>query len=344
LNNPFKYTDPTGKCWNFVIAAAIGGTINLISQIASGNIANVGDALKAFGVGALAGLAGAGAGALAGTLVKGATCFITGAISGGASGLAGGVVGGIGNAAINGQSAGDALMAGLKGGAIGALSGGVVGGLSSGINSMAHGGDFWTGEGYTDEINLGASPKTGDVIDWNNNNANVNYDKSLQSTVKTEFDIQKGDMNIQDITTKTPKGYNYKVGGEDYMYNSKGNRIGACVEQVRAKGALFAKGQIVHVSKALLITDDMTKFRSIVGHEFIHVYHHYAFGNSYVDTWSERVAYKYSYDTYMNAGRLTDAANVIYNATTTFSTYNGISYWGSYPYSYSIPSILSIKF
>ena len=144
MNNPFKYTDPDGEFWQFVIAAAIGGVFNLASQMISGNVYDIGDAFKAFGVGALAGLAGAGAGAGVTSAMQ-IGGFAAGAAIGGAGGAAGGLVGGSGNAWINGASFGEGLVAGLKSAGIGAATGALLGGIARGISDANKGFSFWDG-------------------------------------------------------------------------------------------------------------------------------------------------------------------------------------------------------
>ena len=134
LNNPLKYTDPDGE--NPLFAAMfIGGFFNFIFQGLTGHINSFGDALKAFGIGALSGLAGFGAGqAVTGALSTATTlggAIANGAAIGAASGFAGGFVGGAGNAWAGGASFGQGLGIGLKAGGLGALAGGVIGG---GIN------------------------------------------------------------------------------------------------------------------------------------------------------------------------------------------------------------------
>ncbi len=61
LNNPLKYTDPTGEIFvvdDILIAAAIGAIINVAVQRMSGNINSAGDYFMAAVVGALAGAGG----------------------------------------------------------------------------------------------------------------------------------------------------------------------------------------------------------------------------------------------------------------------------------------------
>lgn len=62
LNNPLKYTDPTGEIFvvdDILIAAAIGAIINVAVQGMSGNINCAWDYIMDAGVGALAGAGGA---------------------------------------------------------------------------------------------------------------------------------------------------------------------------------------------------------------------------------------------------------------------------------------------
>jgi hypothetical protein len=107
INNPFKYTDPTGEYFGIddLIGFVIGSTINLISNVIQGNIHSFGQGLAAFGVGgaaqplALYGPAGWVAG---GAIVGGTNAWPGGATGwyiakgtgiGAISGLAGGAAG-----------------------------------------------------------------------------------------------------------------------------------------------------------------------------------------------------------------------------------------------------------
>jgi RHS repeat-associated protein len=69
VNNPLRYTDPDGE-WAIIddlIAAVVGGVINLVTNAIQGNIHSFGQGFALFGVGA----AGAWAGLYAGPLVSG---------------------------------------------------------------------------------------------------------------------------------------------------------------------------------------------------------------------------------------------------------------------------------
>ena len=147
LNNPLRYTDPTGEFWNLIIGAAIGGVINWASHGFKFNAQGLGY----FATGAAAGAVGIGiAGgvnvAMAGGnfwtgaagLAQGvaSTGFWAGAASGASSGFAGGFILGAGNSWAEGYSFGSGLVEGLKSGGIGALSSGVAGGLLGGMDAL----------------------------------------------------------------------------------------------------------------------------------------------------------------------------------------------------------------
>lgn len=74
LNNPLRYTDPTGEyaLVDDLIAAAIGGVINVVSNAISGDITSFGHGLALFGVGAAGGWASLYATPLAGGVIMGA--------------------------------------------------------------------------------------------------------------------------------------------------------------------------------------------------------------------------------------------------------------------------------
>ncbi len=154
LNNPLKYTDPSGEFWHIVIGAAIGGILNWATHGFQFNAAGLGY----FGVGALAGALAAGIGAGVGTLAAGsgsfgfsvsaglsASTFQVGAAAGAAAGLTNGLITGTGNSLIAGNNIGQALNAGLQDGVRQGIVGGVLGGIGGGIRSIRNGGGFFTG-------------------------------------------------------------------------------------------------------------------------------------------------------------------------------------------------------
>ena len=157
LNNPLKYTDPSGEFWNLIIGVAIGGVFNWASHGFQLNAKGLGY----FATGAVAGAVGAGLAsgvnvAMAGGnfwtgaagLAKGiaSTGFLTGAASGASAGFAGGFIFGAGNSWVGGSSFGKGLLAGLGSGSIGALEGGFAGGLLGGLDALDKGTNFWTGK------------------------------------------------------------------------------------------------------------------------------------------------------------------------------------------------------
>ncbi|MGJ7030928.1 FG-GAP-like repeat-containing protein [Niabella hirudinis] len=111
-SNPLKFTDPDGEFWHIVIAAVVGGVINVATNWETIKQGNFLTGLSYFGAGAVSGAVTAVAGPIAG-----------GAVGGFASTLAGSV--GTGQA-INWGSVGTNTITGAIGGAVGAGVGSVV--------------------------------------------------------------------------------------------------------------------------------------------------------------------------------------------------------------------------
>lgn len=156
LNNPLKYTDPSGEIFgidDFLIFAAVGGVINVAMNI--DNISNGWDFLGYFGVGAAAGVGGA----YIGSLVAGAI-GVAGVIGGAASGFAGGatsgfVLGGGNSIVTNGWDMSAALKAGFNGMLVSAISGALIGGAVGGYSAYKQGNNIWTGKSnYTPQVEL----------------------------------------------------------------------------------------------------------------------------------------------------------------------------------------------
>ena len=145
LNNPFRYTDPSGK---FVIttsvliavgvAAVIGGVANIVYQACSGNIHNFWDGLAAFGIGAVAG----GVGALAGIAACAAVGITAVGVAGGA--LAGAVGGGV-SAIMNGFGNYVGFNQPMNWSSVGwsIIGGGVLGGIAGGVTALCKGQNIW---------------------------------------------------------------------------------------------------------------------------------------------------------------------------------------------------------
>ena len=85
MNNLVMYSDPTGEYFGIddVLAMVIGGGVNAVSQLVSGNVHNVGQFFAYFGVGAAAGEATLYAGpVVGGMLLGGGNAVLDGVFSG----------------------------------------------------------------------------------------------------------------------------------------------------------------------------------------------------------------------------------------------------------------------
>ena len=162
MNNPLKYTDPSGEFWHLIIGAAVGSVFNWLVHGCQFNAKGLGY----FGTGALAGALAAGVGAgISSTLpVMGGTSggfaagfwgtnaatvatssFLSGAAVGGSAGFASGLVTGFGNALLDESSFTKALGAGGIDGLVGGISGGLIGGIFGGVSASIDGRRFWDG-------------------------------------------------------------------------------------------------------------------------------------------------------------------------------------------------------
>lgn len=156
LNNPLKYTDPSGEFWNLIIGAAIGGVFNWITHGCQFNAKGLGY----FTTGALAGSVGAGIAsgtsvAMAGGnfwsgfagLANGisSTGFWAGAVTSASSGFAGGFLSGMGNSLVEGKNIGKSLTSGFLMGAEDALIGRISGGIFGGFDALDKNTNFWSG-------------------------------------------------------------------------------------------------------------------------------------------------------------------------------------------------------
>ena len=165
LNNPLKYTDPTGEYFGLddLIAAAIGGTVNLVSNAIQGNLGGhgfwegVGRGFAAFGAGAVGGVGALypefGGWALGGAVVGatnawlgGATSFKNIAIGAGVGALSGMIGGAAGQWATTASSplississpVLRSTASGIIGGGAGGYAGGFTGALLTGCDIKA---------------------------------------------------------------------------------------------------------------------------------------------------------------------------------------------------------------
>jgi len=110
-----------------------------------------------------------------------------------------------------------------------------------------------------------------------------------------------------------------------YVNFKSGDMVGGYVKHFSAGYSDF------HISPHYS-NGDVIAFRAVAGHELIHAYHYYALPNV-SSVYTERVAYKYTHDVYMNNGRFTSALSTMKAAMFNSSG----SFWGPYPTQYQIP-------
>ncbi len=284
LNNPLRYTDPNGEFFNFVVGGLIGGVFNLGFQALTGQIHSLKDGLVSFGIGALAGATGVGAGGL----ISGVG-FISGAASGGLGGFASGAIVGAGNTWTSGSSFTQGLGAGLKGGIMGAATGAIIGGTVSGINSVRHGGNFFTGKGYTriSEVistNVGGDKELNE--EWLNGfKDELDWSPSKYGISKMEVGVDLGSISDETNFFTGPDGIIRKLNPK----NGTTSTIGGITTQ-RSNG-IFRFNTEIHLS----VHQAKDGLRFTLNHELIHAYH-YSLGLSMANdgAYSEYSAYSYS--------------------------------------------------
>ena len=138
LNNPLKYTDPTGQVF-FMFPALAGAIINVGFQYANGNINGLGDFLNAAAIG---GAAGIGA-CVGGTIVAGAIGggFIGGSVVGAVSSAIATGIEGLGNNWAFGTRF-PTLGEFATNMAVSSLMGGIIGGVQARTDGL----NFWNGK------------------------------------------------------------------------------------------------------------------------------------------------------------------------------------------------------
>ena len=165
LNNPIKYTDPSGEFWHIIAGAAIGGSMNLIMNWSK--CEQWYDFASYFAIGAVAGGLSAGVGAGVSSAIAGGgfaagftgsqaagiavSSFYSGAAIGGASGLSLGFILGTGNSWMGGSSLGNGLIDGMRTGLLSGVGGAMIGGIISGFDAVKDGRNFFTGNKLVDK-------------------------------------------------------------------------------------------------------------------------------------------------------------------------------------------------
>ena len=272
LNNPLRYTDPSGELlWEAVAAGAIIGSFsNATMQVMSGNVNNGAQFWVSAGIGAisggLGGAAGYGAGLAAAAWLGGAGMGAGSGIAiGAASASANGLVSASTAAWMQGASFYQGLWAGLKAGVVGELSGALIGGLEAGIYARQQGGNFWTGEGATfDQMN-----------DYTIKGEPVNYstDDALSFSKKYFGEDIEG-LNKLYADGSLPNVEKYK-----YLYDTKGNVIkykvlknGTLQELGKTNGTTVYLGKSksnVYLYQTAFASKEQLYLT--MGHEYIHV-------------------------------------------------------------------------
>ena len=333
LNNPLKYTDPSGE--SIVLAVLVGAFWSSAMSLAVNfdNISTDADFVNVATLGALGGAVGGAAGFVAGGAVAG-VLGTEGAIPGFLTSASGGFAGSLAGTSVTswctGSTFGDGLMAGLKAGAISGLTAGLIGAHNGAIDAINAGGEMWTGKINDDVIieYLGGGKGIRLETDYNNSMAAKYNDEWLQQKSLDRMKAGVGDFDIKRYTT-TLNSDNSLV--SQYSFATTGqylNKDGYLVNGFRCKYP--SGGSELHISPGCLYATDM-EFDATVGHELIHAFHYYKIKNPST-LYSERVAHEYSYNVYQTNGFYTTAKNQLLN-----SIKLGFGP-GPYPSEYIIPS------
>jgi len=152
------------------------------------------------------------------------------------------------------------------------------------------------------------------------------YDEWLKIRMQEEFSVTEGDFKIQKITTKTGIEFGMTNTGK-YINLKTGRTVGGYLKYVRS----FGHSEF-HLSP-YYSNGDIVDFRAVAGHELIHAYH-YSVLPTVRGEFTERVAYRFTYNTYMSASQIDKAFSTMHRAM--FNP-TGL-FWGSYPSQYQIPS------
>lgn len=289
LNNPLKFTDPSGEFWHIIAGGIIGGTIAAI------NGGNIGDILKGAVVGAVAATVGAGIANLAmgasffsSTAIGAISGFWQGAFIGGASGLAGAFAGGATDAWLSGASFENGIKAGVSAAPMGIISGTVLGGITGGIKALQERTNFWTGEGTMESngtISLPVDESSKPIYSNEYAKKFANMHKELRRLLNN-VDNLYADGSI-------PKGYTSANG---YLINPNGDAING----VTTRTGVLTKKINVYLSKSAFISHP--QLYMTMHHEFMHAYFYannihlnYKIDNKWIDSEHELI-HQWQYD------------------------------------------------
>lgn len=179
LNNPLKYTDPSGELFgidDLLIGAVISGIMNLAMNIP--NISSFWKGLGFFGIGAFSTALTMGVGSGVSSLLGGGSfmtgfigkstfmaghSFMSGLIVGGTTGFAAGFINSFGNGLLNGLGFNSSLKNGLDNGITGGIFSGLTNGIIGGLEAIKHDANFWNGKRTVFLSDFAANGKNGHI-------------------------------------------------------------------------------------------------------------------------------------------------------------------------------------
>lgn len=275
LNNPLKFTDPSGNVWHIVIGAVIGGVVNWATHGAQFNAKGLGYFGIGAGVGALAAFTGGGitsvlgggsfmAGALGGSAAAGiAPGFISGAISGFVTGTISGFSLSLANSMYEGNSFKNSLDSALKAAIVSGAISGVTAGLISGSMAVDQDLNFWTGEGSSALLDNG-------TYMYDANGAVEYNDVSAKQFSDSHPELSRLSKNADNLyTQRAPDGYTYNKTTGAITDNENNRIMGVTVR--RATGVFKTKSEIsVYLSKQAFVSSP--QLYMTMHHEYMHAY------------------------------------------------------------------------
>lgn len=315
LNNPLKYTDPSGEVFgldDILVAAAVGAIVNISYQGLSGNITSAGDFCAAMGIGALGGAVGLVAGEAAFSAV---TCsgFLGGAVAGGASGFSSSFITTYGNSRYQGNSIYSSLESACSAGMTGLAVGAVIGGVAQGIQDYGNGYTFWKGEGQIKEFVLASESTITDETCFSNynNSSKAEMDDLWLNNRMQSYGFTIGKYNIAKITTEVDNS-RYYINNKGFYVNKRTGKMVPGYHIPKKSGT----ANEIHISPHTTYSNEGF-FLSVARHE---VYHSAAsplsrfYSHSLYETYNETIAYMISYNTQLQYGLWNDAMNTMKTA------------------------------
>ena len=274
LNNPLKYTDPSGELIPLLGAVLIGAAIGAATYTLTALLADVpftlGGLVGATFVGAASGAATFGIGQAAGNLFSSpAMGFWNGAAQGAITGTITGIGGSFVNAALTGQAL--TLKAVLQGAVIGGIVGGVIGGINGGIRAKNSGLNFWTGEGdiYT-AVKIPDATITNRLQYQNNAEMRTDYDNNIGSFDGINISEIEDKLNTTVYLGKNDLG-GWKLNSNGLYQN--GDVQAGGLTHTRISGNIF-RSPSSQIAIAPGVKGYDLQIRNMVfKHEFMHAWH-----------------------------------------------------------------------